>query len=152
MSERLIPLSNSPVTNLPFNCISILQYLGILVKHTLNTLVCSVLSFQGLFCLIWVELPQLCIYVVFVTCDFFIVDVNVCHNCFPVLDCLFYLSFARIWAGFLARSFKASFFWVSFASRSYNPPVTAVSSTVIGPSLLFPTDPFLLKKSVHGVY
>ena len=53
LSEMLLPLSISPVTNFLFKNNSTLKLFVLLVEHTLITLVCSSLSFQGQFHLMW---------------------------------------------------------------------------------------------------
>ena len=51
MSEMLLPLSNIPVTNLPFNCNSTLKQFVLLAEHTLIKLIFPFCYSKGIFAL-----------------------------------------------------------------------------------------------------
>ena len=95
MSEMLLTQSNSSVNSFPFNNNSTLKHFVLLVEHTLFTLVCFVLLFQGQFRLMWVELPQIKQLQQFFDQWFFahIVDIS-----FSGLPFWVVISFARIWS------------------------------------------------------
>ena len=87
MSQNVLKLPNSPVTNLQVNDNSKMNYLDLLVEQTLIMLVCSVVLFKCSLDNCGRSYHKQNSYYSSFANDLFSLIVEICDNCFPFSDC-----------------------------------------------------------------